>query len=98
MVQADIKGYQVNKPDLTITINRADLNAIMMGKATFDDLIKQGKVKFDGNRAPFDLLRSSLVRFAMDFEVFPGTGGKHLVLPTGDPFEVVPPSIHVMTN
>lgn len=94
----NIEGYQVTKPDLTITINRAELNSIMMGKATFDDLIKQGKAKFDGNREPFDLLRSSLVRFAMDFEVLPGTGGKRLSLPTGDPFEVEPPSIHVMTN
>lgn len=94
----NIKGYQVDKPDLTITLNRADLNTIMMGKATFDDLIKQGKAKFDGNREPFDLLRNSMVRFAMDFEVIPGTGGKRLAQPTGDPFEVVPPSIQAITD
>lgn len=94
----NIKGYQIEKPDLTITINRSDLNTIMMGKATFDDLLKQGRAKFDGNREPFDLLRSSMVRFTTDFEVLPGTGGKRLALPTGDPFEVVPPSIQAITD
>jgi alkyl sulfatase BDS1-like metallo-beta-lactamase superfamily hydrolase len=94
----NIEGYQIEKPDLTITINRSDLNTIMMGKATFDDMLKQGKAKFEGSRQPFDLLRSSMVRFTIDFEVLPGTGGKRLPEPTGDPFEVSPPSIHVMTN
>jgi alkyl sulfatase BDS1-like metallo-beta-lactamase superfamily hydrolase len=94
----NIEGFQVDKPDLTITINRADLNTIMMGKATFDDMIKQGKAKFAGSREPFDLLRSSMVRFTMDFEVLPGTGGKRLQQPTGDPFEIVPPAINVITD
>jgi len=94
----NIQGYQIEKPDLTITIDRADLNTIMMGKATFDDLIKDGKATFAGNREPFDLLRSSLVRFTADFEVLPGTGGKRLAQPTGDPFEIVPPAINTMTN
>jgi len=94
----NIEGYQVDKPDLTITINRADLNSIMMGKATFDDLLKQGKAKFEGNREPFDLLRSSLVRFAMDFEILPGTGGKRLAQPTGEPFEIEPPAINAITD
>ena len=30
------------KPDLTITLNRSDLNQVMMGASTFDDLIKAG--------------------------------------------------------
>lgn len=94
----NIKGFHIAKPDLTITLNRADLNTVMMGKATFDDLLKQGKAKFEGNREPFDLLRDSLVRFTMDFEVLPGTGGKRLPQPTGDPFEVVPPAINTITD
>jgi alkyl sulfatase BDS1-like metallo-beta-lactamase superfamily hydrolase len=94
----NIEGYQIEKPDLTITIKRADLNTIMMGKATFDDLLKQGKAKFDGKREPFDLLRSSMVRFSMNFEVLPGTGGKRLAQPTGDPFEIEPPAIQAITD
>ncbi|MGB8302138.1 MAG: alkyl sulfatase dimerization domain-containing protein, partial [Azonexus sp.] len=35
----NIKGEQAAKPDLTITLNRSDLNQVMMGASTFDDLI-----------------------------------------------------------
>lgn len=94
----NIEGFQIDEPDLTITLNRSDLNAIMMGTSTFDDLLKIEKVQFDGNREPFELLRSSLVRFAMDFEVLPGTGGKRLTQPTGEPFEISPPAINLITD
>jgi alkyl sulfatase BDS1-like metallo-beta-lactamase superfamily hydrolase len=53
----NIKGEQAKNPDLTITLNRADLNMVMMGVNSFDDLIKAGKAKFDGDRKPFDQLR-----------------------------------------
>ena len=82
-----IKGFQARNPDLTVTVNRADLNQVMMGVATFDDLIKAGKAKFDGNRTGFDQLRSILVPFTPDFEILPGTAPKQRAnLPK--PFEV----------
>ena len=59
--------------DLTITINRSDLEMVMAGRTTFDDLIAAGKARFDGNREPFDRLRGMLVQFAPDFEMLPGT-------------------------
>jgi alkyl sulfatase BDS1-like metallo-beta-lactamase superfamily hydrolase len=82
-----IKGFQAAKPDLTVTLNRADLNQVMMGQASFDDLIKAGKAKFDGNRAGFDQLRSILVPFTPDFEILPGTAPKQRAAPP-KPFEV----------
>jgi alkyl sulfatase BDS1-like metallo-beta-lactamase superfamily hydrolase len=94
----NIEGYQVENPDLKITINRTDLNTIMMGKATFDDMVKQGKAKFEGNRKPFDLLRSSMTSFTMDFEILPGTGGKRVGQPAKDPFEIKPPAIKTITD
>lgn len=72
----NIKGFQVEKPDLTITINRTDLNQVMMGLKTFDDLIKEGKAKFEGNRTGFDQMKQILVPFTPDFEVLPGTASK----------------------
>jgi alkyl sulfatase BDS1-like metallo-beta-lactamase superfamily hydrolase len=83
-----IKGFQAPKPDLTVTVNRADLNRVMMGVASFDDLIAAGQAKFDGNRTGFDQLRSILVPFTPDFEIMPGTAPK---TPTKapKPFEVV---------
>ena len=50
----NIEGVQAQNPDLTITVNRSDLNRVMMGVNTFDDLIKEGKATFVGDRKPFD--------------------------------------------
>ncbi len=82
-----IKGEQAKNPDLTVTVNRADLNQVMMGQASFDDLIKAGKAKFEGDRKGFDQLRAILVPFTPDFEILPGTAPKK---PTEapKPFEV----------
>ena len=72
----NIEGEQAKKPDLTITVDRAELNRVMMGVASFDDLIASGKAKFEGDRKPFDQLRAVLVPFTPDFEVLPGTAPK----------------------
>ncbi len=69
----NIKGFQAAKPDLTITVNRSDLNLVMMGVRSFDDLVAAGKAKFEGDRKPFDQLRGILVSFAPTFEILPGT-------------------------
>ena len=72
----NIKGEQAKNPDLTITLNRADLNMVMMGVNSFDDLIVAGKAKFDGDRKPFDQLRGLMVSFTPNFEILPGTAPK----------------------
>ena len=72
----NIKGFQASKPDLTITLNRSDLNLVMMGQSSFDDLINAGRAKFEGDRRPFDQLRGLLVAFAPNFEILPGTATK----------------------
>ena len=91
------KGHQAQKPDLTITINRADLETVMMGKSTFDDQIKNGKARLVGNREPYDLLKSSLTQFNMGFEILPGTGGTSLTAPR-NPFEMETPPIDSLTD
>jgi alkyl sulfatase BDS1-like metallo-beta-lactamase superfamily hydrolase len=75
-VLTNIQGQQAEKPDLTITVNRTELERVMAGTATFDDLLKEGKAKFDGDRKPFDVIRSAMVRFTPDFEMMPGTAPK----------------------
>ena len=72
----NIKGQQAPKADLTITLDRADLNQVMMGTGSFDDLLKSGKAKFEGDRTPFDQLRGLLVAFAPNFEILPGTAAR----------------------
>ena len=83
----NIKGEQAPKPDLTITLNRSDLNQVMMGASTFDDLVAAGKAKFAGDRKPFDQLRSLMVPFHPNFEMLPGTAPK-APSATPKPFEV----------
>ena len=86
-----IKGELAKKPDLTVTLDRSDLNMVMGGEATFDDLVKNGKAKFEGDRKPFDQLRGTLTKFAPDFELMPGTkSGKLAPAPAPqEPFEVI---------
>jgi len=85
----NIKGQSAKNPDLTITVNRADLNTVMAGKDTFDGLIAKGKARFIGIRQPFDQLRSTLTSFTPTFELVPGTKKSVPALPEPkDPFEV----------
>jgi alkyl sulfatase BDS1-like metallo-beta-lactamase superfamily hydrolase len=76
-----IKGQQAASPDLTVTINRAELNQVMMGVNTFDNLIAAGKARFEGDRRGFDQLRSILVPFTPDFEILPGTAPQKPIPP-----------------
>jgi len=69
----NIKGFQAKSPDLTITINRTDLEQVMAGKVTFDDQIKAGKAKLVGDRQSYEQIKGILVQFTPDFEILPGT-------------------------
>ena len=75
-------------------MNRADLNQVMMGVATFDDLIAAGKAKFDGDRTVFDQLRDLMVTFTPDFEILPGTAPKQPAKGP-KPFELAGPMVDV---
>lgn len=89
----NIKGQQAKRPDLTITVNRTDLERVMGGTATFDVLLMEGTANFEGDRKPFEVLRSALVRFTPDFEMLPGTAPKGPKTPSSkDPFEVHEPA------
>jgi len=70
----NISGFQAMEPDLTVSINRSDLEAVMMGAVTFDDQIAAGKAELDGNRDVYEQLKSTLVQFELGFEMMPGTG------------------------
>ncbi|MEE9128311.1 MAG: alkyl sulfatase dimerization domain-containing protein [Planctomycetota bacterium] len=69
----NIEGFLAQKPDLTITINRADLEPIMMGKATIESQVIAGKCKLDGDTNVLAKLRPMMVEFQLGFEILPGT-------------------------
>lgn len=93
----NIEGVQAKNADLTITIDRVDLEKTMMGAVSFDDHITSGKAKLIGDRAPYEKLKTMLVQFDMGFEILPGTGAKDLT-PANKPFAQEPPSINSITD
>jgi len=87
----NIEGFQADDADLTITINRSDLEQTMMGAVTMDDQIEAGKAKLEGNREPYDQLKTMLVHFELGFEMMPGTGSSDLT-PKEKPFQAEQPA------
>ena len=93
----NIIGFQAKDADLTISIDRADLEKTMMGAVSFDDQIKSGKAKLTGDIKPYEQLKTMLVQFDMGFEILPGTLAKDLT-PQKKIFEHEPPSINAITD
>ena len=69
----NVAGFQLTKPDLTLTINRSDLVPVMAGQKTLAAQIADGKAKVEGNQKVLEQLASLLVNFEMGFEIMPGT-------------------------
>jgi len=90
----NIKDQQANNPDLTLTINRSDLEEVMAGRVSMDEQIANGKAKLVGDRKPIDQLKSILVQFTPDFEMMPGTKTAPPAAPPAakDPFEQAEPA------
>jgi alkyl sulfatase BDS1-like metallo-beta-lactamase superfamily hydrolase len=82
----NIKGYQADDPDLTITINRSDLEKVVAGEANFDEMVKNGTIKLDGNTEVLGQLKQTMVQFELGFEIMPGTK-KVFQKPDMEPFE-----------
>jgi len=87
----NIEGFQAKDADLTVTINRSDLEKTMMGATSFDEQIKSGKAKLEGNREVYEQLKTMLVHFDLGFEIMPGTGAKDIT-PKQKPFEQEQPA------
>jgi len=88
----NIEGFQSPAADLTITLDRAQLDRVMMGMATFDQLAQEGKARLDGDPSVLRGLRDLLVTFTPDFEILPGTAPAQRQVPPGRPF-VLPDSL-----
>ena len=84
--------------DLTLTVNRADLNRVMMGVATFDQLGEEGKARFEGDRTALYKLRDLMVTFSPDFEFLPGSAPSQRQVPPGRPFMLPTPSPGLMAE
>jgi alkyl sulfatase BDS1-like metallo-beta-lactamase superfamily hydrolase len=85
----NIQGYQAEDAEFSVTINRADLEPVMMGTTTLAAQIDAGKAQISGDRGVLDQLRSTLVTFDLGFEIMPGTKGPGKP-PEQNPFEQGP--------
>lgn len=90
----NIKGQKAKHPDLTITVNRDDLNGVMGGQTTFEQLASAGKARFDGDKSKFDQLKSTMTTFTPDFELIPGTqiSKPRTQTQTNDPLQIINPA------
>ena len=70
-----LQGFLVEDPDLTLTIDRADLERAMIGVAPLAKQVAEGTARLDGNPAVLMELAGMLVHFELDFEILRGTGG-----------------------
>jgi alkyl sulfatase BDS1-like metallo-beta-lactamase superfamily hydrolase len=84
----NIKGFQADKADLTITLDRTQLDRIMMGTASFESLEREGKARLSGDRRVLSQLAGTLTMFTPDFEVFPGTRNARQAPTSAKPFQV----------
>ena len=89
-----ISGYQATDADLTLTLNRSDLEQFMLGQATLAQLVEAGKAKLVGDPKVWQQLAGTLGAFDPWFEVFPGpkSVAARAGQPPRDPFvEVIRP-------
>lgn len=86
----NIKGFQAPKPDLTLTINRSDLEKTMMGAKTLEAQIKDGTAKVEGDVSILQKLAATMVDFDPRFEIMPGTKAREATVKKADPYKAVP--------
>jgi alkyl sulfatase BDS1-like metallo-beta-lactamase superfamily hydrolase len=72
----NVEGFLHENPDLSITIDRADLEVIMAGQKTFRASIDDGTAKAEGNVDILQEIAGTLVNFEIGFEVLPGTASR----------------------
>jgi alkyl sulfatase BDS1-like metallo-beta-lactamase superfamily hydrolase len=86
----NIAGFQAENPDLTLTINRVDLEQTMMGAKTLEAQIADGTAQVEGDASILVQLASTMVDFDPRFEIMPGTKTGTAEVAHADPYEGVP--------
>jgi alkyl sulfatase BDS1-like metallo-beta-lactamase superfamily hydrolase len=89
----NIKGFQAAAPDLTLTINRADLEQTMMGAKTLDAQLADGTAKFEGDISVLGKLAATMIDFDPRFEIMPGTKQAAETVAHAEPYQAVPEKI-----
>lgn len=86
----NIKGFLADKPDLTLTIKRSDLEQTMMGARTLEAQIQDGTATVQGDVGILGKLAATMVDFDPRFPIMPGTGARDGKTAKADPYKAVP--------
>lgn len=86
----NLQGFLSAKPDLTLTINRKDLEQTMMGVKTLEAQIKDGTAKVEGDVSILAKLAATMVDFDPSFEIMPGTKARQGNVNHAEAYEAVP--------
>ncbi|MFD0980106.1 alkyl/aryl-sulfatase [Tropicimonas aquimaris] len=82
----NIAGFRAEDADLSLTVNRSDLERVMAGEVELEALLADGTMRAEGDLAILTQLATLMVEFDPRFEIMPGTKGR-TVLPDVAPFE-----------
>ncbi|WP_202921123.1 alkyl/aryl-sulfatase [Anatilimnocola aggregata] len=86
----NIQGFQAENPDLTVNINRVDLEQTMMGAKTLEAQIADGTAKVTGDVGVLKKLASTMIEFDPRFQIMPGTKARGTDGTGADPYEAIP--------
>ena len=86
----NLEGFLADDPDLTLLINRTDLERTMIGEVELEKQIADGTAKVEGDVGVLKKLASTMVDFEPLFEVLPGTKATESKIAQTNAYEVVP--------
>jgi alkyl sulfatase BDS1-like metallo-beta-lactamase superfamily hydrolase len=86
----NIQGFQAPKPDLTLTINRSDLEQVMAGEKTLEAQIAAGVARVQGDASVLQKLAATMADFDPRFEILPGTKQQGGAVAHADAYQAVP--------
>lgn len=86
-----IAGFQSEQPDLTLTINRSDLEQTMIGAKSLEAQIADGTAQVQGDTSILARLAATMVDFDPRFEILPGTKARGVSRPVhAEAYQVAP--------
>ena len=85
----NVEGFEVPNADLTLTLNRSDLELVMVGETEFEKLLADGRAKAEGDVSVLAKLAATMVEFDPLFEVLPGTKNQQVKAAEGKAYEAV---------
>lgn len=86
----NLQGFLADDADLTMTINRSDLERAMLGEAPLAQQVADGTVQLEGDPSLLQILAGLLVHFEPTFEIMPGTAAPPATSEDDDPFTQEP--------